>query len=73
MLEGLMPKHDRRNRCKVGETIRELDQQDAVLMERYMADTERWSANGLSNALRSRGISLAVTTIIRHRNGDCAC
>lgn len=73
MLEGLMPKRDRRSRCKVGDTIRELDPEDAVLMERYLADTEMWSANGLSNALRSRGISLAVTTIIRHRNGDCPC
>lgn len=73
MLENLQPLKDRRARCKVADTIAGLDPEDAVLLKAYMADTERWSANGLSNALASRGIRMAVTTIIRHRNGQCAC
>ena len=73
MLENLEPIKHRGKRCKVGDTIASLDPEDSMLLERYVNDKERWSANGLSNALRSRGISMAVTTIIRHRNGDCAC
>jgi hypothetical protein len=73
MLEGLSPKPDKRNRCKVRDTILDLEPQDAQLLESYLADTENWSANALSNGLASRGLKLSVGVIIRHRNGHCHC
>lgn len=73
MLEGLKPIADRRNRCKISVILSSLDQEDAELLRGFLADTDRWSANGLANALLSRGVKVSVGVIIRHRNGDCSC
>ena len=73
MLEGLQPENNRAYYCKV-ETLRnELDPKDFAILETALADDKLWSANGLSKALRKRGVVLADTTIGKHRNKQCWC
>lgn len=73
MLEGLTPAKNRAIYCRIAEILDTLEPQDKEILETALADEKLWSANGLSLALRHRGVSVADTTISRHRNRVCAC
>lgn len=73
MLEGLKPESNRAYYCKVEILKQELDAKDFAILEAALNDDKTWSANGLSKALRKRGVVLADTTIGKHRNQQCWC
>ena len=73
MLEGLTPPENKSVFCKVAQVIEELDEADVHILIAALADTDRWKHKTLSNALRAKGLSLADTTISKHRNQVCAC
>ena len=73
MLEGLEPPKNKSVYCKVAQLRERLEESDVVIFETALADKERWAAKTLQNALRERGLSLADTTITKHRNKTCAC
>lgn len=73
MLEGLEPPKNRTEYCKVKDTMLTLNEADQKILEEALADTERWKHKTLSNALRSKGVNLADTTISKHRLRVCAC
>lgn len=73
MLEGLEPPKNKAVFCKVDHVMSQLEEPDAKILQEALDDTERWKHKTLSNALRTRGISLADTTISKHRLKVCAC
>ena len=73
MLEGLEPPKNRAVFCKVSDVMNELEESDVKIMQEALDDTERWKHKTLSNALRAKGVSLADTTISKHRLRVCAC
>ena len=73
MLEGLEPPKSKSVYCKVAQTLEKLDENDAAILIAALADVHRWGAKTLQNSLRERGLSLADTTISKHRNKTCAC
>lgn len=73
MLENLTPPQGRRGKCKIKSIASDLEMSDADLFWKYMNDPDTWSAYALAQALGSRGLQVSVNTILRHRNGLCAC
>lgn len=73
MLEGLKPPPNRAYYCRVAVTLSDLDQADQEILTTALADIQSWPAKTLSNALRERGLTLADTTITKHRQGLCQC
>jgi len=73
MLEGLEPPKNRAVFCKVNDVMNELAESDVKILQEALNDTERWKHKTLSNALRAKGVSLADTTISKHRLRVCAC
>lgn len=73
MLEGLSPTADGRVRCKIATVKSKIEPEDATRLDQYLADIDTWSSHGLVKALSTRGISLSVATVIRHRKGECSC
>lgn len=73
MLEGLEPAKSKAEYCKVKQTLETLDDKDTKILLDALADKDRWSDKGLSTALRQRGLSIADTTIAKHRKSACAC
>jgi hypothetical protein len=73
MLEGLEPPKNKAVFCKVNDVMNELEEADVQILQAALADTDRWKHKTLSNALRAKGISLADTTISKHRLRVCAC
>jgi len=73
MLEGLKPPPNRTYFCRVAQVLAELDQADKDILNQALSDTQSWPAKTLSNALRERNLSLADTTITRHRQQICQC
>ena len=73
MLEGLEPPKNRAVFCKVNDVMNELEESDLKILQEALDDTERWKHKTLSNALRAKGVSLADTTISKHRLRVCAC
>lgn len=73
MLEGLKPPPNRTYFCRVAQVLAELDQADREILTQALNDTQSWPAKTLSNALRERNLSLADTTISRHRQLICQC
>jgi hypothetical protein len=73
MLEGLEPPKNRAVFCKVNDVMNELEESDVKILQEALNDTERWKHKTLSNALRAKGVSLADTTISKHRLRVCAC
>lgn len=72
MLEDLQPLSDKRS-CRVRTLTTELNEKDAQILLDAVADDIKWSVNGLSAALASRGISLSKDAIIKHRRQRCSC
>ena len=73
MLEGLKPPPNRLYSCRVAHVLSELDQADRDILIQALNDIDSWPAKTLSNALRERNLSLADTTITRHRQLICQC
>lgn len=73
MLEGLTPAQNRSVYCKIDMIKSTLEPEDQKILETSVNDYETWSSKGLSKALRERGISVADTTITKHRERLCAC
>ena len=72
MLENMTPPHNGRG-CRVGAVLADLDEADRKILEDALADTGRWSSNGLMVALKQRGIQVSVHPILNHRKGICKC
>ena len=65
MLEGLeLPKPNRKTRIE--EVLETLDAKDQKILIDALNNPD-WSANGLSVALRQRGVKLSSSTITRYR------
>jgi hypothetical protein len=73
MLEGLKPPPNKVYYCRVSQVLAELDQADQEILDQAIADYRSWPAKTLQKALRERGLTLADTTITKHRNQLCAC
>ena len=73
MLEGLTPPLNKSLYCKVDLLAKDLSDADAKILMAAIEDTHNWTANGLSRALRAKGVNLADTTIGKHRNRSCTC
>ena len=73
MLEGLTPPKNRAVYCRIADLAAEMSETDKEIFLKAVEDKELWSANSLSTALRQRGVSVADTTIAKHRNRACAC
>ncbi len=72
VLEGLEPK-PRRYECKVGTTLKSLEQVDREILEEALADWQKWSSYSLSQALAKRGVNIYDKAIRKHREGICSC
>lgn len=73
MLEGLEPKKNKGIYCKIEQLLATLDEADQKILTKALADKDKWSDKGLSTALRERKLSVADTTIAKHRRKICAC
>lgn len=73
MLEGMIPPKPKSIYCKVANILDELNDSDRKILNGAIENIDAWSANSLSNELRKRGISIADTTISKHRTRTCAC
>lgn len=73
MLEGLTPPKSKSEYCKIDLMKKELSDKDYKILTDAIANTEAWGAKTLSNALRAKGVSVADTTITKHRKKICAC
>ena len=72
MLEGLKPpKSDKP--CAVISLANAMSETDRDILLDAVADTQAWTSNALSKALRERGIVIADHTITKHRNHTCVC
>lgn len=72
MLEGLTPPTNKAVYCKIEQMAASLDEADRKILFGAI-DSPEWGARTLSNALRNRGLSVADTTITKHRQKACAC
>lgn len=73
MLEGMTPPKNNSVYCRVADMAAEMTETDRAIFIEAMDDLDNWKANTLSIALRQRGISVADTTIAKHRKRACAC
>lgn len=73
MLEGLTPPKSKSEYCKIEQMKSELSEKDYKILLEAIANAEAWGAKTLSNALRAKGVSVADTTITKHRKKICAC
>ncbi len=73
MLEGLTPPKSKSEYCKIDLVLKDLSKGDAQILMEALDNTDVWGAKTLSNALREKGLSIADTTITKHRKKICAC
>lgn len=73
MLEGLEPPKSKAVYCKVDQMQNTLSAEDYAIFIAAVDDKDKWPAKTLTNALRQRGVSVADTTITKHRQRACAC
>jgi hypothetical protein len=72
LLDNLTPVVKRYS-CKVRTVAGELSPEDSKTFMAAVNDRAVWSSGGLSNALAQRGVTIADTSISRHRDGLCSC
>jgi len=58
--------------CRAIQAALDLEPKDAQTLLEALTDP-RWTASGLSNALRARGVTLAADTIRSHTRKLCRC
>jgi len=73
MLEGLTPPPNKSVYCKIDQIAETLSESDKKILMDSIDNLEQWGARTLSNALRIKGLSVADTTITKHRQRACAC
>lgn len=73
MLEGLEPPKNKAVYCKVDQMRETLSSEDFEILIAAIDDRDKWPAKTLQNSLRQRGVSIADTTISKHRLRACAC
>lgn len=73
MLEGLTPPPNRAVYCKVADSLADLSPTDKEILEDALSNPVLWPAKTLSKQLRLKGLSMADTTISKHRALTCAC
>lgn len=73
MLEGMTPPKIKSVYCKIDQIAETLNEEDRAIFFEAIDDRDKWGARTLSNELRRRGVSVADTTITKHRDGGCAC
>lgn len=73
MLDGLTPPRTKAIYCKIDDLSKTLDDNDRAIFFAAIDDHDRWGARTLSTELRRRGLSVADTTITKHRGKTCAC
>lgn len=73
MLDGLKPPRTKAIYCKIDQIGESLDDKDRAIFFQAIDDHDAWGARTLSTELRKRGVSVADTTITRHRQRGCAC
>lgn len=74
MLENITAPKNKAIYCKVAQVLETLDKKDQEILNSWLEDEAVWSANGISKTLRAHTpISLADTTITKHRKRICAC
>ena len=73
MLEGLTPPKNASVYCRIDQLQQQMSDKDQEIFMDAINNPKSWSANALSTALRQRGVSVADTTITKHRNKTCAC
>jgi len=73
MLEGMTPPRNKTLYCKIADTRDTLTDEDAAIFMQAVDDKAQWAASTLSIQLRQRGVSVADTTITKHRSKACAC
>jgi hypothetical protein len=72
MLEDLVPPQ-RVFPCKVRELSQELDESDATIFMKAIADIANWSNNGLAAELSKRNVYISEKSIRKHRRKECSC
>ena len=73
MLDGMKPPRTKAIYCKIDDLSQSLDDNDRAIFFAAIDDHDGWGARTLSTELRKRGLSVADTTITRHRQRVCAC
>lgn len=58
--------------CKIGRILLELEPGDAKILQDALEDS-RWTARALTQALISRGITVARDTVDAHMKRTCRC
>ena len=72
MLEDLEPSK-RIYHCRVKIVRAKLDESDKKIFDEALADEQKWTPYGLSQALTKRGIKIFDKPIKKHREGTCTC
>lgn len=73
MLEDLKPNSSNRYMCGVERLRLELDESDQKILLDAVMDYKTWSVNGLTSALRAKGLKITDKPIKRHRDRLCNC
>jgi hypothetical protein len=73
MLNGMTPPRNKAVYCRIEQLTNTLSDTDRDIFVTAIEDSVNWGARTLSNELRSRGLSVADTTITKHRKRACAC
>lgn len=71
ILDGIQPIKEIQP-CRVGKLILELEPDDQQTLIKALED-DRWTPRALTNALNSRGISIARDTLQAHMRKTCRC
>lgn len=71
ILDGLEPIRNIEP-CKVGRIIIELEPSDAQILIAALEDP-KWTSRALTNALATRGLSIARDTLENHMKRTCRC
>ena len=72
LLDGLEP-HIRARSCRVRTVLASVGEKDADILTKAVNDADTWTAKGLSNALKVRGVLVSDNAISQHRKGACSC
>lgn len=59
--------------CRMRSLLESLDEKDADILKKALADHENWSVNGLFTALSKKGIEVGYQAVRRHRLNLCSC
>jgi hypothetical protein len=72
LLDGLEP-HKKARNCRIRAVLVTLEKKDVEILQNALNQPEIWTAKGLSNALKVRGLLVSDNVISNHRKGACSC